>query len=306
MIYTVTLNPSLDYTVEVEHFCAGRVNRTRSESVKPGGKGINVSIVLRNLGVDSVALGFTAGFTGREIERMLDADRVRYDFIEAEGFCRINVKLKSDEESEINGRGVRISSAATERFYEKLDRLRAGDHLVLAGSIPSSLSDDVYERISERLQGRGVFVSVDATGKSLRKTLRFRPYLIKPNHHELAELFGEKTLEFDEIICCAERLREEGARNVIVSMAGDGAVLVAENGAVYRGYAPKGKVIDSVGAGDSTVAGYLAGIVRGKPSEEAFCQGIAAGSATAFGRFPASGEAVRALLSKVRIERIEG
>lgn len=304
MIYTVTFSPSLDYEVKVEHFRTGAVNRTLSEELKPGGKGVNVSIVLRNLGVDSVALGFTAGFTGREIERMLDDCCVRHDFIEAEGGCRINVKLKSDEESEINGRGASISKEALEKLFGKLERLQVGDYLVLAGNIPASLSEDVYERILERLQGRGVSVAVDATGKLLRNTLGFRPYLIKPNHHELAELFGEAVCGIEQTVRRAERLQEEGARNVIVSMAGDGAILVAEDGSVWFGHAPKGEVVNSVGAGDSLVAGYLAGILQNRSPEESLRQGIAAGSASAFGNTLATEERVRELLGAVKSERL--
>ena len=283
MIYTVTFNPALDYVVKVNHFTLGKVNRTVQENIFCGGKGINVSALLANLGYESVALGFVAGFTGQEIERGVGRLGFRSDFIRVErGMSRINVKLKSDEESEINGMGPEITGQDVEALFEKLDRLREGDVLVLSGSIPASISDDIYERIMERLDGRGVRIAVDAEKDLLLNVLRYHPFLIKPNNHELGQMFGVQLESEEEIVAYAERLQERGARNVLVSMAKDGAILVTEDGQVLRQGVAKGTVKNSVGAGDSMVAGFIAGYLEKADYGYALKLGTASGGATAF------------------------
>lgn len=300
MIYTVTFNPSLDYIVRVDHFRIGTVNRTTYENVLPGGKGINVSIVLKNLGHESTALGFMAGFTGREIETRLAAFGVRSDFIEIQnGMSRINVKMKSDEESEINGQGPLISSKDIDRLYAKLDALQSGDILVISGSIPNSLPDDIYERIMIRLQGRGIDIVVDATRDLLVNVLKYHPFLIKPNNHELGEIFGAELKKQDEVIPYAKKLQEKGARNVLISMAGEGAVFISEKGDILKSRAPKGTVVNSVGAGDSMVAGFLTGYIEsGSDYAKAFKMGVCTGSASAFSPNLATKEEVETLLGQ--------
>jgi len=283
MIYTVTFNPALDYVVKVNHFTLGKVNRTVQENIFCGGKGINVSALLANLGYESVALGFVAGFTGQEIERGVGRLGFQSDFIRVErGMSRINVKLKSDEESEINGMGPEITGQDVEALFEKLDRLREGDVLVLSGSIPASISDDIYERIMERLDGRGVRIAVDAEKDLLLNVLRYHPFLIKPNNHELGQMFGVQLESEEEIVAYAEKLQERGARNVLVSMAKDGAILVTEDGQVLRQGVAKGTVKNSVGAGDSMVAGFIAGYLEKADYGYALKLGTASGGATAF------------------------
>lgn len=298
MIYTVTFNPSLDYIVGVNGFKRGIVNRTESELLFPGGKGINVSIVLHNLGIDSVALGFMAGFTGKEIESRLATFGCKSEFIEIDnGMSRINVKLRSDEETEINGMGPVISDADVDKLYDQLDRLEKGDILVLAGSIPSSMPPDVYEKIMARLEGRGIEVVVDATKDLLLNVLKYHPFLIKPNNHELGEMFGVVLKNDEEIVKHAEMLQQKGARNVLVSMAGDGAILLTEDGRYFKSPAPKGKVKNSVGAGDSMVAGFVTGYIREKDMEKAFRMGLATGSASAFSDALATKEDVEKVLA---------
>ena len=298
MVYTVTFNPALDYVVRVEDFQPGETNRTYSDEVQFGGKGINVSTVLRNLGVDNVALGFLAGFTGKGLEQGLREIGINTDFIWLErGLTRINVKIKADQETEINGQGPDISAAALDRLFAKLDQLKEGDVLVLAGSIPRSLPDDIYQRILRRLDGRGVLTAVDATRDLLCAVLPYRPFLIKPNDRELGEIFG-KTLKTDvEIEDCARQLQAKGARNVLVSMAGAGSLLVDETGETHRLGVPKGTVRNSVGAGDSMVAGFLAGWLKEHDYAAAHRMGAAAGSATAFSDGLAEANAVQALLA---------
>ena len=283
MIYTVTFNPSLDYIVSVDNFTLGKVNRTTDELMFPGGKGINVSMVLKNLGYDSVALGFMAGFTGNEIIRMLDERGVISDFIHVEkGLSRINVKLRSNEESEINGQGPAIDADAISRLYGKLDKLQDGDVLVLAGSIPDVMSRNTYMDIMKRLNGRGVKVVVDATKDLLVNVLEYKPFLVKPNNHELGEIYGVTLNTRDEVVPYAKRMQEAGARNVLISMAGEGAVLLDEQGEIHMSEAPKGKVVNSVGAGDSMVAGFIAGYLESGNYDEAFYMGLCTGSASAF------------------------
>lgn len=300
MIYTVTFNPSLDYVVQVEHFQGDSVNRTSEEHVYPGGKGNNVAVIASNLGMKSRALGFKAGFTGAAMEQMLQEFGCDTDFIALEeGVTRINVKVKSDDEFEINGQGPRIPDEKIRQLYEKLDALESGDVLVLSGSIPNTLPDDMYERIMERLAGTGVRISVDATKDLLMNVLKYHPFLIKPNNHELGEMFGVTLESDDEIAEYARKLQEMGARNVLVSMAGDGAILVTEDGSVLKQLPPAGEVVNSVGAGDSMVAGFLAGYLKTGSYEEALKLGTAAGSATAFTSWLADAGTVGELYKKL-------
>ena len=301
MIYTITFNPALDYIVKMDEFNLGHVNRSNNEFVYAGGKGINVSIVLNNLEVKSKALGFIAGFTGDEIEIRVREFGCDTDFIKLkEGMSRINVKIKADVESEINGGGPDISSEALEKLYAKLDTLTTGDILVLAGSIPKTMPTDIYERIMERLQEKNVRFIVDTTGESLLKVLKYNPFLIKPNHHELGELFGVKLNSKEEVIEYARKLKDMGAQNVIISMAGDGAVLIDSNGGVTTSNVPKGIVKNSVGAGDSMVAGFIAGYLNSEKVEDGFKLGVATGSASAFSEGLATKDYVYELLEQVK------
>lgn len=301
MIYTITFNPALDYIVKMDEFNLGHVNRSNNEFVYAGGKGINVSIVLNNLEVKSKALGFIAGFTGDEIERRVREFGCDTDFIKLkEGMSRINVKIKADVESEINGGGPDISAEALQELYGKLDTLTSGDILVLAGSIPKTMPTDVYERIMERLQEKDVKFIVDTTGESLLKVLKYNPFLIKPNHHELGELFGVKLNNKEEVIEYAKKLKDMGAQNVIISMAGDGAVLINSNGDVTTSNVPKGVVKNSVGAGDSMVAGFIAGYLNSGKIEDGFKLGVATGSASAFSEGLATKDYVYELLEQVK------
>lgn len=301
MIYTITFNPALDYIVKMEEFNLGHVNRSGNEFVYAGGKGINVSIVLNNLGVKSKALGFIAGFTGDEIERRVRDFGFDTEFIKlSSGMSRINVKIKADVESEINGGGPDISEEALNNLYSQLDKLAEGDILVLAGSVPKTMPTDVYERIMERLQEKNVKFIVDTTGESLLKVLKYNPFLIKPNHHELGDLFGVKLNNKEDVIEYAKKLKNMGAQNVIISMAGDGAVLIDSNGDVTTSNVPKGIVKNSVGAGDSMVAGFIAGYLNSEKVEEGFKLGVATGSASAFSEGLATKDYVYELLEQVK------
>ena len=284
MVYTVTFNPAIDYVVRMDgELLPGMTNRSASEEYYFGGKGINVSIVLAELDVKSTALGFTAGFTGRAIEEGVREKGIDADFIRLkEGNSRINVKLKGTEETEINAQGPKIDEASQKELFDKLSKLVEGDVLVLAGSIPNSLPDDVYEKILSMLDGKGIQFVVDATKDLLTNVLKYHPFLIKPNNFELGEIVGKVLTNDDEIYEGALKLQEMGARNVLISMAGDGAMLVDENGERYRIGVPKGQVRNSVGAGDSMVAGFVAGYMKTKNYETALKMGTAAGSATAF------------------------
>lgn len=283
MIYTVTFNPSLDYIVQVDSFEIGKVNRTNSEVIFPGGKGINVSMVLKNLGIESTALGFIAGFTGDEIAHSLDKKGITTDFIKVEnGVSRINAKVRSDKETEINGQGPKISEEDISRLYSKLSEIQAGDYLVLAGSIPSSMPATMYSDIMEYLLEKEVNVVVDATGNLLVNVLKYHPFLIKPNNHELSEIFSVNITSKEDVILYAKKLQEMGATNVLVSMGADGAVLVNANGQVLQSDAPEGKVVNTVGSGDSMVAGFIYGYLLSSDYEKAFQYGLCAGSASAF------------------------
>ena len=300
MIYTVTFNPSLDYIVSVNDFQLGLTNRTDSELILPGGKGINVSTILMNLGIDSTAFGFAAGFTGEEIIREVEAMGIRSDFIKIDsGISRINLKLKNIDGTEINGSGPEISEEKIEELLRKLDILGEGDILVLAGSIPASMPADMYSTIMERLQRKNVTFIVDATKDLLINVLKYKPFLIKPNNHELGELFDVKLTTREEVIPYGKKLQKQGARNVLISMAGEGAVLVAEDGSVYEAPAPKGTLVNAVGAGDSMVAGFTAGWIEKKDYRHAFYMGVSAGSASAFSEYLATKEEIMDLYEKV-------
>ena len=300
MIYTVTFNPSLDYIVDVEDFRLGMTNRTCSEQMMAGGKGINVAIVLRNLGIPSTALGFIAGFTGEEIRRQVEALGISAEFISIpQGLSRINLKLRSIDGTEINGMGPTIGQPQLDALYEKLDTLTEKDTLVLAGSIPASMPSSIYSDILARLQDKGVTFVVDATKELLTNVLCYKPFLIKPNNHELGELFGVTLSTRESVVPYARRLQEQGARNVLVSMAGQGAVLVAEDGSVHMTPAPKGTLVNAVGAGDSMVAGFLAGWQERHDYGHAFRMGVSAGSASAFSKYLATREEVERVYAQL-------
>lgn len=298
-IYTVTLNPSLDYTVTVDDFKLGYTNRTRSEALTVGGKGINVSTVLKNLGLESIALGFVAGFTGEEAKRQLTERGIGNGLITLEkGLTRINFKLSSVEGTEVNGQGPSIPQEAFSRLCERMQELTAGDVLFLSGSIPSSLPQDSYCRLMEQTQ-QGVLVVVDAAGEQLKQALPMHPFLVKPNCHELGELFGVTLTDRTSVIPYARKLQEMGAVNVLVSLAGEGAVLAAADGSVREASAPVGKLVNGVGAGDSMAAGFMAGWLEKQDYGHAFSMGLAAGSATAFSEGLADGKTIRALYRNI-------
>ena len=319
MIYTVTLNPALDYIVSVKDFQQGATNRTNAEKILPGGKGINVSIVLQNLGFSNTALGFVAGFTGEEIIRLLGEYSVKSDFIKVDqGMSRINVKLQTHGlmvaerknviaepvETEINGIGPKIQAFELAQLMNRLDELGAGDVLFLAGSIPASLPADIYRNIMERLQGRKVQIVVDATKELLLNVLEYHPFLIKPNQHEIEDIFGVSLCNKQEILAYAKKLQEMGACNVMVSMGAEGAVLLTEDGQVLEASAPKGRLVNAVGAGDSMVAAFMAGWLDRQDYNHAFKMGVAAGSASAFSDKLATSEEVTVLYDKIDIFQI--
>ena len=302
MIYTVTFNPAIDYVVRLDRpLAVGEVNRAKGEDCVLGGKGVNVSGVLAQLGCESVALGFVAGETGAWLERGLAAQGLRTDFVHlAHGMTRINVKIKAGQETELNGAGPAIPESAMQELEAKLDRLQKDDVLVLAGSIPVSLAQTTYERLLARLAGRGVRAVVDATRDLLVNVLPYQPFLIKPNNHELSEIAGVPLESDEEITAAARDLQAKGARNVLVSMAGDGALLLDENGGVHRIGCPKGRVVNSVGAGDSMVAGFVAGYRQsGGDYDAALKLGTACGSATAFSLGLATRADIDTLLAKM-------
>ena len=299
MIFTVTFNPSLDYIVRVDEMRLGTINRTNYEQLLPGGKGINVSIVLGNLGHPSRALGFSAGVTGVALEKLLADSGVDADLVHVKaGFTRINAKVKAVEETEINGQGPRIAPEDVDALFSKLDVLGQDDTLVISGSVPNTLPSDMYEQVMERLAGRGVRIVVDAERDLLTRVLSYRPFLVKPNNHELGDIFGVTLKTRDEVVPYALRMQEMGAQNVLVSMAGEGGVLVAADGQVYQSPAAKGTVVNSVGAGDSCVAGFLAGLMETGSYQTAFQMGLAAGSASAFSDHLATRPEVEDLMSR--------
>lgn len=300
MIYTVTFNPSLDYIVSVNDFQLGMTNRTDTEKILPGGKGINVSIVLKNLGLENTALGFAAGFTGDEIRKRVESTGIKANFIPIEeGISRINLKLQNIEGTEINGQGPTISKEKIEQLYEMLEHLQEGDVLVLAGSIPASMPNDIYRDILKRLDQKGILTAVDATKDLLVNVLEYHPFLVKPNNHELGEIFGVTLKTREAVIPYAKRMQQMGAANVLVSMAGEGAVLAAADGKIYLAEVPKGTLVNGVGAGDSMVAGFLAGWLEKQSYRHAFHMGIAAGSASAFSEYLATKDQVEQVYRQV-------
>lgn len=299
MIYTVTLNPSIDYVVRLNGFKAGITNRTESEEYYYGGKGINVSCVLAELDLDSTALGFIAGFTGEAIEEGIRNDRITTDFIKLEdGISRINIKIKAGEETEINGQGPHITDADLERLMEKLNHIQTGDTLILAGSIPNTLPDDVYERMLERLKDRDIRIVVDATKKLLVNSLKYKPFLIKPNRQEISEIFDVEVETEEDTEKYARKLLEMGAQNVLISLGGEGAMLIDEYGNKHKIGVLKEKVINTVGSGDSMVAGFVAGYEKEKSYSYALKLGSACGNATAFLPGLATKEKINDVLKK--------
>lgn len=299
MIYTVTFNPAIDYIVHTGTMQVGQVNRSQGEELYFGGKGINVSFVLHELGLPSKALGFVAGFTGAAIEAGIQEQGIATDFVHLDsGFSRINVKIKSGEETELNGQGPNISEAAVAELFEKLNQLQDGDVLILAGSIPNTMPADSYEKILAHLSDKNIKVVVDATKDLLLKVLPYHPFLIKPNNHELGELFGVTLHSIEEIATYAKKLQEMGAQNVLISMAGDGALLIDETGKQHICGVCKGTVKNSVGAGDSMVAGFVAGSMHGD-YEAALKLGTAAGGATAFSEGLAQRAEIERLLQQL-------
>ena len=297
MIYTVTLNPSLDYVVDVDDFELGRTNRAVSERLYAGGKGINVSFVLKNLGFESTALGFSAGFTGEEIKKQIQERGITENLITVlNGQSRINIKLRGQQETEINGMGPDIEKEHIQQLLKKLSVLSPGDYLILAGSVPMKINDTIYYDILKTLDKKGIKAVVDTTGDLLLNVLKYHPFLIKPNIHELSELFSTEIKTKEDVVQYGLKLQDMGAQNVIVSMAGDGAVFICENGEIYKSEAPKGVVKNSVGAGDSMVAGFLAGFCETKDFAKAFKMGICTGSASAFSEDLATKEQVRQVM----------
>lgn len=285
MVYTVTFNPALDYVMNVEKLSTDDINRTESEELYYGGKGINVSAILSRLNIPTVALGFTAGFTGKKLKEMLDDDGIKNDFTELNsGFTRINVKVKFGKELDINANGPEITAEKIKELFLKLKKLNDGDYLVLAGSVPASLPDDLYSKILEELSGKNINIVVDTTGNQLLNVLKYKPFLIKPNHHELGEIFGQEMDTTEKITEYAKKLQDMGAVNVLVSRGGDGAVLVDGNGTVHPAAAVEGTLVNSVGCGDSMVAGFIAGYITNKSYSEALKLSVASSAATAFSK----------------------
>jgi len=299
MIYTVTFSPAIDYVVDLSDLEIGGINRTKQEQAFPGGKGINVSLVLANLGKSSVATGFLGGFTGRFIKEELEKRHIESGFIEVEGLTRINVKIRAGKETAINGQGPHITNEDIEKLISQLEKLTSKDLLVISGTVPKSLPSNIYEMILERIKGNGIEVIVDATKEILLNTLKYHPLLVKPNKEELEEMFNVTISNDDELIENASKLVKLGARNVIVSLGGDGALLVGEGLNPELRAAPQGKVVNTVGAGDSLVAGFIAEYLDSHNIARAFKQGIATGSASAFSEYLATKDEVEALLSKM-------
>ncbi|ART75582.1 1-phosphofructokinase [Sutcliffiella horikoshii] len=303
MIYTITLNPSIDYVMEVESFQEGTVNRASETRYYPGGKGINVSRVLKRLGADTIALGYAAGFTGNFIKEKLIEEQVAVRLLEVDGHSRINVKLKAVKETEINGTGPLVDDDAVKRLLQQLNHLTSEDIVVLAGSVPGTVPSNIYETLILKCQEHDAKVVLDTGGSTLKALLSYKPFFIKPNHHELGDLFSINIQSIDDVIHYAGKIHEQGVQNVVVSMAGEGAILYTESG-VYFAKAPKGEVRNSVGAGDSLVAGFLAGFVNSNNIEEALRYGIASGSATAFSYDLCQKVDVNHLLEQVHLEKL--
>ena len=299
MIYTITLNPSIDYIVRLDKLVSGITNRTTSEEYYFGGKGINVSCVLAELDIDSTAYGFVAGFTGEAIEKGIRHDRIITDFIKLkDGISRINIKIKAGEETEINGQGPHITEMELERLLQKIDRIQGGDTLVLAGSIPNTMPDDIYEKMLERIKRKNVMIVVDATKKLLVNSLKYKPFLIKPNRQELSEIFDTEVKTEEDIEHYAKELQKMGAKNVLVSLGGEGAMLIDENGNKHKAGVLKEKVVNTVGSGDSMVAGFVAGYQLKHDYAYALKLGSVCGNATAFLSGLATREKIDELLVK--------
>ncbi len=300
MVYTVTFNPSLDYVINVKNLSEEDINRAESEELYYGGKGINVSVILSRLKIPTTALGFAGGFTGKKLCEMLTADGISNDFVFLDkGDTRINVMIKQGGDLDINAAGPHIPQEKLTKLYEKLKNLKNGDWLVLAGSIPNSLSDDIYGNILSFVSDKSIFTAVDATGSLLLNTLKHKPFIIKPNHHELGKIFGKKLTETDEIIVYAKKLQNMGAKNVLVSCGEDGAVLVNENGKIYIADAVKGTLLSSVGCGDSMVAGFIAGYIKNEDYSEALKLSVASSAATAFSKSLATAEEIKNIFDKI-------
>ena len=305
MIYTVTLNPAIDYLINLDNLEIGRINRVEYEKVYAGGKGINVSNMLKQLGYENTALGFISGFTGEFIVNTLMEKGINNKFISLKnGFTRINVKVKGKEETEINGKGPAITNDELNELYKILEKLNSSDILVLAGSIPSTLDDKLYENIMDRIKDNNVKVVVDATKNLLLNVLKYKPFLIKPNNHELEEIFNVKLNNNEEIIKYAKKLKEMGALNVLVSMGKDGALLLTENDEVYVSNVAKGIVKNSVGAGDSMVAGFIAGYLNTNSYSEGLKLGAASGGATAFSYDIATKEYIDEIKKQIIVTKI--
>ena len=313
MIYTITFNPALDYTVQVEKFEIGKINRTKSENILAGGKGLNVSIILKRLGIENTALSFIAGFTGKELERKIRQYNIKTEFIETNrGYTRINVKISSleknsliqESETALNGNGPEITENDIEKLLQKIQNINSNDIVILSGNIPKCINENIYEIICKELDGNNVKFVVDASQKLLMNCLKYKPFFIKPNKEELEETFNTKIETKEEIIIYAKKLQEKGAQNVLISLGGDGAILFTEKNEVYYSNTPKGQVINTVGAGDSMVAGFVAGYLKKKDYKEALKLGIASGSATAFSAGLAMNEEINGLLKQITIEKI--
>lgn len=306
MIYTITFNPALDYISQVENFETGKINRTKTEKILPGGKGLNVSTVLKNLGIESIALGFIAGFTGEELKRNIEEKGIKTDFINVEkGITRINVKISSNKETALNGNGPEITEEDINKLLEKIEKITKEDMVILAGNIPRCINNDIYEIICKTLEKNNVTFVVDATKELLMNVLKYKPFLIKPNNHELAEMFNVELNSTEDVVFYARKLKEMGAQNVLISMGKDGALLVTENDEVFASSVAKGEVINSVGAGDSMVAGFIAGYLKSNSYEEALRLGAASGGATAFSSDLATREFIDKLVDEIKIEKIK-
>ena len=300
MIYTITFNPALDYISQVNNFEIGKINRTEKEKILPGGKGLNVSTVLKNLGIKSTALGFIAGFTGEELKRNIEQRGIKTDFIKVKkGITRINVKISSKEETALNGNGPDIATEDINELLDKIEQINSKDTVILAGNIPKCINNDIYEIICKKLEQNKVRFVVDATKELLMNVLKYKPFLIKPNKEELEETFKEKIETKEDIIVHAKKLQEMGAQNVLISLGGEGAILVTKENKEYFLNAPKGKVLNTVGAGDSMVAGFIAGYEKSGEFEYAFKMGVATGSASAFSMNLATAEEVANLLKEI-------
>lgn len=301
MFYTVTLNPALDYILQVDDFGIGKINRTKTEKILPGGKGLNVSMVLKNLEIDTVAIGFIAGFTGDELRKQMEQKGVKTEFIKVQnGITRINVKISSNQETALNGIGPDIDEKDIEELLQKINEITSDDLVILSGNIPKSIPKNIYQIICDILEKNNVTFVVDATRELLIDVLKYKPFLIKPNKEELEETFKVKITTKDELVTYAKKLQDMGAQNVLISLGGDGAILLNKEGKVYYSKAPKGKVINTVGAGDSMVAGFLAGYKKTKDYEQAFKMGIATGSASAFSMDLATAKEVEDLLKDIK------